>query len=359
MRLTERKGSSAPQHLVVFITSDEDFSEKIAELQSRNFMVVVLYHNPEASKKPVSILHAADESYDWLLFLRAHLNMTNLTLQYDPNMYHPVTRFNRAHAAVAPCPLPPAVAFRPQAAPYQPNAASQPAVPAAPWHQAQASAASQQHSRSTAQWDAPSLLPGAVAAAAQPSGSVGQVARHKADKQATSVVAIHGLTKGKLPVSRVCSLIVARVLGQQVADSITVTVIAGWDGPVAMLDFGAMPNSAQQAAGAAVALNGEHFNDAAIRAELLGSKAETVPPCSSALSVPKAGLGQASVAPATPSRAASWAASKAEASRIAVTAASSVAIRSGKEASETPGGIKEQNGCRFQAVWSDEFMLCC
>ena len=37
MRLMEKKGPTAPQHLVVFITSDEDFSEQIAQLQSRNF----------------------------------------------------------------------------------------------------------------------------------------------------------------------------------------------------------------------------------------------------------------------------------------------------------------------------------
>ena len=37
---------NGPEHLVVFITSDQDFSEKMSELQRRNFKVVVLYHEP-------------------------------------------------------------------------------------------------------------------------------------------------------------------------------------------------------------------------------------------------------------------------------------------------------------------------
>jgi len=89
MRLMEKKGPTAPQHLVVFITSDEDFSEQIAQLQSRNFQVAVLYHHPSASKKAVGIGHAANISHDWLPFLTRGLNNPHLTLTYDPNLYFP------------------------------------------------------------------------------------------------------------------------------------------------------------------------------------------------------------------------------------------------------------------------------
>lgn len=64
---------NGPEHLVVFITSDQDFGEKIVELQRRNFKVVVLYHEPHASQRPVSIVHAADEAHAWLPFLRQEL----------------------------------------------------------------------------------------------------------------------------------------------------------------------------------------------------------------------------------------------------------------------------------------------
>ena len=85
MRLMEKKGPTSPQHLVVFITSAEDFSEQIAQLQSRNFQVAVLYHYASASKKVAAIGQAANISYDWLPFLTSGLNNPHLTLTYDPN----------------------------------------------------------------------------------------------------------------------------------------------------------------------------------------------------------------------------------------------------------------------------------
>ncbi len=88
MRLLER-GPKPLEHLVVFITSDDDFSEEIARLQSRSFKVEVLYHDPKASKKPVSVIQAADKAEDWLPFLRAHLGMPNLSCVYDPHQYYP------------------------------------------------------------------------------------------------------------------------------------------------------------------------------------------------------------------------------------------------------------------------------
>lgn len=83
---------NGPEHLVVFITSDQDFSEKIQELQRRNFKVAVIYHGPHASKRPVSIIHAADESYDWLDFLAKELKTSKLTLSpYDSSVMQPGT----------------------------------------------------------------------------------------------------------------------------------------------------------------------------------------------------------------------------------------------------------------------------
>ncbi|KAL3130391.1 hypothetical protein ABBQ38_008216 [Trebouxia sp. C0009 RCD-2024] len=85
MRALEERGPNAPQHLVVFITSDEEFSEEIAELQSRNFKVEVLYHTTGDSTEPVITINAADRADDWLEFLKTHLQTPNLTLTYDPS----------------------------------------------------------------------------------------------------------------------------------------------------------------------------------------------------------------------------------------------------------------------------------
>lgn len=83
---------NGPEHLVVFITSDQDFGEKIQELQRRNFKVAVIYHGPHASKRPASIIHAADESYDWLEFLAKELKTSKLALSpYDSSVTQPGT----------------------------------------------------------------------------------------------------------------------------------------------------------------------------------------------------------------------------------------------------------------------------
>lgn len=92
-----------PEHLVLFITSDQDFCEKIQELQRRNFKVVVLYHSPFASQKPVSITSVADESHDWLTFLKQELGTADLTIApYDPNAYHGAPQ--SAKSGVTPAP---------------------------------------------------------------------------------------------------------------------------------------------------------------------------------------------------------------------------------------------------------------
>ena len=78
MRVLE--DANGPEHLVVFITSDQDFCEKVQELQRRNFKVVVLYCKAVVSAQPVSISNAADEAYEWLPFLqqRVGINLTQL-----------------------------------------------------------------------------------------------------------------------------------------------------------------------------------------------------------------------------------------------------------------------------------------
>lgn len=88
-----------PEHLVVFVTSDQDFGEKILELQRRNFKVVVLYHEPYASQRPVSIINAADEAHDWLPFLRQELGMPQLSISdYDASVHQP----NKATTSLSP-----------------------------------------------------------------------------------------------------------------------------------------------------------------------------------------------------------------------------------------------------------------
>lgn len=83
---------NGPEHLVVFITSDQDFGEKVQELQRRNFKVAVIYNEPHASKGPASIIHVADESYDWLEFLAKELKATNLMLSpYESSVTQPET----------------------------------------------------------------------------------------------------------------------------------------------------------------------------------------------------------------------------------------------------------------------------
>ena len=95
MHMLEMHGG--PEHLVVFITSDQDFCEKIQELQRRNFKVAVLYHGPSASLEPASITQVADESHDWLTFLKEELSVPHLSVApYDPQAYHGA---NQAHNA--------------------------------------------------------------------------------------------------------------------------------------------------------------------------------------------------------------------------------------------------------------------
>lgn len=74
------------EHLVVFITSDQDFAATITDLKARNFRVEVIYHAPIASSKPISIINTADQSYDWLPFLQEHLKMPLSLDPYDESV---------------------------------------------------------------------------------------------------------------------------------------------------------------------------------------------------------------------------------------------------------------------------------
>ena len=94
---------NGPEHLVVFITSDQDFREKIHELQRRNFKVAVIYHGPHASKRPASIIHTADESYDWLDFLSKELKIPKLTMSpYNSAVTRPTVALTPAPPTTPP-----------------------------------------------------------------------------------------------------------------------------------------------------------------------------------------------------------------------------------------------------------------
>ena len=358
----ERKGPDAPKHLVVFITSDEDFSEKITELRSRNFTVEVIYHNPSASKRPVSIVNAANRSYDWLTFLHLHLKQfPNLTLRYDPALYHPVTRFNRSRAAVLPICRPPGNA-PPQRHAY--GAAQQPAANAATWRQTQADAASGQSRASNVQPQAPSRQPVAV-----PQSNMYKHATlpdaPTSGKPGAALVAIYGLEEGKLSVSTKCSFLLARVLGQQVTKCITVTVVSGIEGPVAMLDFAAVPDPVGQAEAAVRSLDGQFFDDEAIRAEFVGH-AYTAPSKASRPATSQTS-SQANSASAGSSRAAAWAKplqseagsmSKATASPVKIldTVGSGVPARGSQPVQGTFNSSPAQNNVKEQGQCSNAFV---
>lgn len=231
MRLVEKKGLDAPRHLVVFITSDEDFSEQIAQLQSRNFDVEVLYHHPSASKKPVSIIHAANQAYDWLPFLRHHLQKPNLTLTYDPSLFQqPRQPFSSGQAKG------PGVG-----APLQPLPCT--------------------HVQ-------PSALGPKVPPQGQSGGCAPDTAQSGPFASISALIQLYGLTEGHLSIPRQCHSLLAQHMSQQVADSTVITVLEGWDGPFAVLDFSKAAQPAQQAADAVTALNGKVWSASKLHAQL-------------------------------------------------------------------------------------------
>ena len=236
MRLMEKKGPTAPQHLVVFITSDEDFSEQIAQLQSRNFQVAVLYHYPSASKKAVGIGHAANISHDWLTFLTTGLNHPHLSLTYDPNLYFP-------------------------AGPTHPNQGRRQLVAGSP-----------QQVAALAQGPKLGQLP---AAQAQPS-------RWAADPvSSSSCVAVYGLQEGKPPIAKRVALLLAQHVSQQVADNTNITVLLGSRGSFAVLDFSKAAEPTKQAGNAVSALDGQSWGDSQLKVQLYADEGATSRTCSS------------------------------------------------------------------------------
>ncbi len=230
MRLVERRGAGAPRHLVVFITSDEDFSENIAQLQSRNFTVEVLYHNPIASKKPVSIIHAANKAHAWLPFLRHHLNNPSLSLTYDRNQFAPSRQQSPIRQAKKQAGAP--NAFTGPAAQMQPAAPSQKAM-----------------QRQTDGW-----LP-------DDSDSASSVT-------SSALVQVHGLVEGSPSIARRCEILLAQHISHQVADSTDITVLPGWNGPFAVLDFSKAHQPTQQAAHAVAALDGKEWYSSKLHVQL-------------------------------------------------------------------------------------------
>ena len=230
MRLVERRGAGAPRHLVVFITSDEDFSENIAQLQSRNFTVEVLYHNPIASKKPVSIIHAANKAHAWLPFLTHHLNNPSLSLTYDRNQFAPSRQQSPIRQAKKQAGAP--NAFTGPAAQMQPAAPSQKAM-----------------QRQTDGW-----LP-------DDSDSASSVT-------SSALVQVHGLVEGSPSIARRCEILLAQHISHQVADSTDITVLPGWNGPFAVLDFSKAHQPTQQAAHAVAALDGKEWYSSKLHVQL-------------------------------------------------------------------------------------------
>ncbi len=233
MRLVERRGPGAPKHLVVFITSDADFGENIAQLQSRNFTVEVLYHNPQVSKKPVSIIHAANKAHAWLPFLRHHLKNPSLSLTYDDNQFAPPPQrqspIRQANQQVG--------------APHAftgPAAQTQPAAPSYPAMQ-----------RQTDGW-----LPDV-----SDSDSASSVT-------SSALVQVHGLVEGSPSIARRCEILLAQHISQQVADSTDITVLSGWNGPFAVLDFSKTHQPTQQAANAVAALDGKEWYSSKLHVQL-------------------------------------------------------------------------------------------
>ncbi len=236
MRLMEKKGSTAPQHLVVFITSDEDFSEQIAQLQSRNFQVAVLYHYPSASKKAVGIGHAASISHDWLPFLTSGLNNPHLTLTYDPNLYFP-------------------------ASPTHPNQGRRQIVAGSP-----------QQAAALAQGPKFEQLP---AAQVQPS-------TWAADPlSSSSCVAVYGLQEGKPPIAKRVAFLLAQHVSQQVADSTNIKVLLDSRGSFAVLDFSKAAEPTKQAANAVSALDGQYWGNSQLKVQLYADEGAASRTCSS------------------------------------------------------------------------------
>lgn len=102
--------TTPPQHLVVFITSDQNFAATISQLQTRHFRVEVIYHGP--SQQHSSIKNTAHGSHDWLPFLGIQLHMplslasdddsNNKTAPDGPVFNEPAVSEQTVHATDAP-----------------------------------------------------------------------------------------------------------------------------------------------------------------------------------------------------------------------------------------------------------------
>ena len=104
--MLERPGG--PEHLVVFISSDQNLDEKVQELQRRNFRVVVLYHEQTPNRKyPANIMNIADEAHDWLIYLQQELHMPHLTVSSHKAASH-ASGLPHGHSSTMNVPIRPA-----------------------------------------------------------------------------------------------------------------------------------------------------------------------------------------------------------------------------------------------------------
>ncbi|DBA71366.1 TPA: hypothetical protein ACH3X2_011175 [Trebouxia sp. C0005] len=105
----------------------------------------------------------------------------------------------------------------------------------------------------------------------------------------------------------------ARQIGQQVANITTVNVLAGRNRQyMAILDFGAAPNPAQQAADAVARLDGQFWGTTKVRAELYPPTAASAAAIQPVQPVTNSAVNEAARSPfscpsTAPSRAAAWA----------------------------------------------------
>ena len=228
--------TTPPEHLVVFITSDQDFAATITQLKTRHFRVEVIYHTPITSQRAIGIKNTAHASYDWLDFLQKGLNMPLTIAPYDESI-------KRAGAGV-------------------PNRFATPST----WSRLHGGAAATPQSigESNAS-DRPSSGPAVSGQAGQAAGAlVGPVN----PPEGTSLLLLSGWesTDGSSPEEQ-CMFLLKAYVSQEAADAANVAVSD--DSKSVVVEFSTLPNASQQAANAAMLLDGTAHRDFKVMAKIL------------------------------------------------------------------------------------------
>lgn len=229
--------TTPPEHLVVFITSDQDFAATITQLKTRHFRVEVIYHTPITSQRAIGIKNTAHASYDWLDFLQKGLNMPLTIAPYDESI-------KRAGAGV-------------------PNRFATPST----WSRLHGGAAAtpQSTGESNASDRPPSSGPAVSGQAGQAAGaSVGPVN----PPEGTSLLLLSGWesTDGSSPEEQ-CIFLLKAYVSQEAADAANIAVSD--DSKSVVVEFSTLPNASQQAANAAVLLDGTAHRDFKVMAKIL------------------------------------------------------------------------------------------